>query len=79
MHHVMENRHHLMVGFKTIKAESITERDAAVYLLAELPAEHRKTVGADKGWLTSNDGLRIGSCGYGDNVYGHRVQFTAYE
>lgn len=52
VHHVTENRNHLVVGVKTTKAASVTEREAAEDLLAELPGEHRKTVGGDKGYDT---------------------------
>lgn len=52
VHHVMENRHGLVVGVSTRPAATVTERDAAIDLLVALPGEHRKTLGADKGYDT---------------------------
>lgn len=52
VHHLMENRNGLIVGVKTTPSASVTEREAASDLLAELPGEQRKTVGADKGYDT---------------------------
>lgn len=52
VHHVVENRHHLIVGVATTPAARIGEREAALDLLARLPGEHRKTVGGDKGYDT---------------------------
>ncbi|HNC31758.1 MAG TPA: IS5 family transposase [Cyclobacteriaceae bacterium] len=52
VHHLMENRNCLVVGVKTTKAASVTERVAAQELLIDQPGEHRKTVGGDKGFDT---------------------------
>ena len=52
VHHLMENRSGLVVGAKTTKAATVTERDAGIDLLAELPGDKRKTVGGDKGYDT---------------------------
>jgi len=54
VHHIIENRNCLVVGVKTTRAASVTEREAAEDLLAELPGEHCKTVGADKGFDTAD-------------------------
>lgn len=52
VHHLMENRNGLIVGVTTTPSASVTEREAGIDLLAELPGENRKTVGADKGYDT---------------------------
>ena len=52
VHHVVENRHHLIVGVATTPATGVGERAAALDLLARLPDAHRKTVGGDKGYDT---------------------------
>lgn len=52
VHHIMENRNCIVVGVKTTRAASVTERTAAEDLLAELTGEHQKTLGADKGYDT---------------------------
>ena len=52
VHHVVENRHHLIVGVATTPAAGVGERAAALDLLARLPGAHRKTVGGDKGYDT---------------------------
>lgn len=52
VHHVVENRNHLVVALKTAPAATVHEREAALDLLAELPGEQRKTVGGDKGYDT---------------------------
>ena len=52
VHHVMENRHGLVVAVKTAPAASVTEREAALELLGGLPGAQRKTVGGDKGYDT---------------------------
>lgn len=52
VHHVVENRNHLIVGVRTAPAAGVDEREAAIDLLAHLPGEHRKTVGGDKGYDT---------------------------
>lgn len=53
VHHIMENRNGLVVGVQTTKAATVTEREACIDLMAALPGEQRKTVGADKGYDTS--------------------------
>ncbi len=50
VHHIIENRNSLMVGVKTTRAASVSEREVAEDLLAELSGEQRKTIGADKGY-----------------------------
>lgn len=50
----MENRNCLVVGVKTTRAASVTERDAAEDLLCELPGGRRRTLGADKGYDTTD-------------------------
>lgn len=52
LHNVMENRHGLVVATDIRPSATVQERDAAIDLLATLPGEHRKTVGADKGFDT---------------------------
>jgi len=52
VHHVVENRNHLIVGVATAPAADVDEREAAIHLLAHLPGEHRKTVEVDKGYET---------------------------
>lgn len=52
VHHVVENRNHLVVALKTAPAATVHEREAALDLLAELSGEQRKTVGGDKGYDT---------------------------
>lgn len=52
VHHVVENRNHLVVALRTAQAATVHEREAALDLLAGLPGEHRKTVGGDKGYDT---------------------------
>ena len=59
VHHVVENRHHLIVGVATTPAARVGEREAALDLLARLPGEHRKTVGGDKGYDTRGS---VASC-----------------
>ncbi len=54
VHHIIENRNCLVVGVKTTRAASVTEREAAEDLLAELPGGQSKTVGADKGYDTAD-------------------------
>ena len=49
-HTVMENRHGLIVKAKVSHAGGAAERDTALALLAALPGQRRKTVGADKGY-----------------------------
>lgn len=52
IHHVMENRNGLIVGVQTTPSATVTEREAAEDLLAELPGSKHKTVGGDKGYDT---------------------------
>jgi transposase len=52
VHHVVENRNHLIVAVTTEPAASVDERKAAKELLTFLPGAHRRTVGADKGYDT---------------------------
>jgi transposase len=47
-HVLMENRHGLVVDTRLTQASGSAEREAALAMLAELPGEARKTVGADK-------------------------------
>ncbi len=47
-HSVMENRHGLIVRAQVSAAHGTAERDTALALLASLPGQRRKTVGADK-------------------------------
>lgn len=60
----MENRNGLVVNAKVSQADGHGERETAIDMLAELPGEHRKTVGADKNYDTRDfvdncKGLRI--------------------
>jgi IS5 family transposase len=52
VHHVVENRNHLIVGVTTAPAASVDERKAGMELLAQLPGQHRKAVAGDKGYDT---------------------------
>lgn len=52
VHHVVENRNHLIVGVTTAPAARVDEREAAIDLLANLPGERRMTIGGDKGYDT---------------------------
>ena len=51
-HSLMENRNGLVVDTKVTQADGYGEREAAIDMLASLPGEHRKTVGADKNYDT---------------------------
>lgn len=53
-HTLMENRNGLIVGARISHANGTAEREAALELLAALPGEHRKTVGADKNYDTAD-------------------------
>jgi hypothetical protein len=53
-HTLMDNRNGLIVGVRISHATGTAERDTAVELLATLPGEHRKTVGADKNYDTAD-------------------------
>lgn len=52
VHHVVENRNHLIVGVTTAPAVSVDERKAGLALLAQLHGTHRKTVAGDKAYDT---------------------------
>jgi transposase len=47
-HALMENRNGLVVDTRVTEANGTAEREAALEMLAELPGDTRKTVGADK-------------------------------
>jgi transposase len=49
-HALMENRNGLIVGIHTTQASGTTEREAALHLVDTLDANHRITLGADKGY-----------------------------
>ena len=51
-HSLIENRNGLIVKTKASLADGYGERETAIDMLAELPGEHRKTVGADKNYDT---------------------------
>ena len=51
-HTVIENRNGLIVKTKASLADGYGERKTAIDMLAELPGEHQKTVGADKNYDT---------------------------
>jgi transposase len=64
VHHVVENRHHLVVAVRTEPAASVTERTAALAMLGDIPGDGRITVGGDKGYDTHDfvaqcRGLRV--------------------
>jgi hypothetical protein len=48
----MENRHDLVVDCRVTLADGFDERDAAQEMAADCPGAHRKTIGADKGYVT---------------------------
>jgi transposase len=52
VHHLVENRQHLVVAVRTEPAASVPERTAALEMLGDLPGEQRITVGGDKGYDT---------------------------
>ena len=55
MGHVLtENRNGLVVDTRLTEANGTAEREAAIQMLAELPGEARKTVGADKAYDTED-------------------------
>jgi len=55
MGHVLtENRNGLVVDTRLTEANGTAEREAAIEMLAELPSEARKTVGADKAYDTED-------------------------
>jgi transposase len=53
-HVLMDNRGKLAVDTRLTLATGTAERDAAIDMLAELPGEQRKTVGADKNYDTAD-------------------------
>jgi transposase len=52
-HVLMDNRSKLAVDTRLTLANGTAERDAAMAMLADLPGEQRKTVGADKNYDTA--------------------------
>ena len=53
-HLLMENRRGFIVDTRVTLASGNAEREAAVLMSAELPGEHRKTLGGDKGYDTAD-------------------------
>jgi len=53
-HALTENRNGLVVDTRLTEANGTAEREAALDMLAELPGEARKTVGADKAYDTES-------------------------
>lgn len=53
-HALMENRNGLIVGIHTTQASGTAEREAALHLVDTLDANHRITLGADKGYDSSD-------------------------
>jgi len=47
-----ENRNGLIANTETLQANGTAERDAAAWMLEQIPGDHRVTVGADKGYDT---------------------------
>jgi len=52
VHHLIENRHHLIVDANVEPAASVTEREVALKLLKKASKDRRITVGGDKGFDT---------------------------
>lgn len=52
-HTLMENRNGIIVNARVSEAHGRAERETAIEMLAELPGDRRKTVGADKGYDTA--------------------------
>ena len=74
MGHVLtENRNGLVVDPRLTQANGTAEREAAIEMLAELPGEARKTVGADKAYDTEDF---VKNC-RGINVTPHVAQNTS--
>ena len=74
MGHVLtENRNGLVVDARLTQANGTAEREAAIEMLAELPGEARKTVGADKAYDTEDF---VKNC-RGINVTPHVAQNTS--
>ena len=53
-HVLMENRNGLVVDAVLTQATGTAERDAALSMLANVPGQHRITLGADKNYDTAN-------------------------
>jgi transposase len=53
-HALMENRNGLVVDARITEANGTAERDAAMGMAMKISTEHRKTLGADKGYDTKN-------------------------
>jgi transposase len=51
-HVLMENRNGLVVDTRVTEAQGRAEREAALDMLQSIPGQHRRTVGADKGYDT---------------------------
>jgi transposase len=51
-HVLMENRNGLVVDTRVTEAQGRAEREAALDMLKSIPGQHRRTVGADKGYDT---------------------------
>jgi transposase len=51
-HVLMENRNGLVVDTRVTEAQGRAEREAALDMLRSIPGQHRRTVGADKGYDT---------------------------
>ena len=47
---IIENRNGLVVATQLVEADGTAERDAALMMLAQIPGNHRITLGADKGY-----------------------------
>jgi transposase len=59
-HVLMENRNGLVVDTRLTVADGISEREAALEMINDIPGSHRITVGADKGYDAKDfvEGLR---------------------
>src|SRR5262249_55508327 len=55
-HVTMENRNGLAVDSRVTEANGTAERDAAIGMAANLPGDHRKTLGGDKNYDTRDFG-----------------------
>ncbi len=53
-HAVMENRNGIVVEARVTEANGTAERDAAMGMVAKLPGDHHRTLGADKGYDTQD-------------------------
>jgi len=53
-HYVMENRNGLVVASEVSQASGTAERDSALRMARSLKGAHQKTIGADKGYDTSD-------------------------